>query len=305
MATEVPVVNSKAGIRPRPKGWQKWINHQGLRWVVQAGFALYIAYVTYIHISVGEDSGIITASPEAFCPFGGIETFYSYIVNGGKTLQHTHLSNLVLAAATLVVSLVFRSAFCGWICPLGTIQDWVHGASAWLQKKVKPLRNGMRWLENSAKPVWAFLDRWLRFGKYAVLAWAVGGAGAYGYMVFKDVDPWSALLTLAEWTFTPGVVVLAVLLVASLFVERPWCRYACPLGAVNGVVGKLSPFYLKREASACTDCKICSRACPMGLNVHTATTITSVDCISCLECVGDCPREGALELKVGLPLMAK
>jgi polyferredoxin len=70
-------------------------------------------------------------------------------------------------------------------------------------------------------------------------------------------------------------------------------------------VGKLSPFYLKREASACTNCAICSRACPMGLPVHKAETIKHADCVGCLDCVGECPREGALELKVGLPIVAK
>ena len=305
MATEINVLPSKSGVKPRVRGWKKWLTHQGVRRLVQAGFVAFIAWVTYVHISVGEDSGIVTASPEAFCPFGGIETFYNYLVSGGKTIQHTHLSNLVLAGATIAVSLVFRAAFCGWICPLGTIQDWVHSFSAWAQKKVGALRRFTKWLGAVGGPVWALLDKWLRYFKYLLLAWAVGGAGVYGYMVFKDVDPWSALLTLAEWTFTPGVVVLGVLLAASLFVERPWCRYACPLGAVNGVVGALSPFYLKREASACTDCKVCSRACPMGLNVHTATVVRHVDCISCLECVGDCPREGALELKLGLPLAGK
>jgi polyferredoxin len=168
-----------------------------------------------------------------------------------------------------------------------------------------PIRKFFRWASEKGQPVWNFLDRILRFVKYGVLAWALSGAAIYGYMVFKDFDPWSALLTITEWVFTPGLVVLGITLVGSLFVERPWCRYACPLGAASGLLGKLSPMYLKREADACTNCKICTKSCPMGLEVHTATTITSVDCISCLECVGDCPRECALELKMGLPLTAK
>ena len=304
MTTETTVVrNSK--IKPRVKGFKALFTHQGLRRLIQAGFALFILYVTYVHVTVGEDSGIITASPEAFCPFGGMETLYNFIISGGKTIQHTHLSNLVVAASTLVVALVFRSAFCGWICPLGTIQDWIHSFSSLLQKKFMPIRKFFRWASEKGQPVWNFLDRILRFVKYGVLAWALSGAAIYGYMVFKDFDPWSALLTITEWVFTPGLVVLGITLVGSLFVERPWCRYACPLGAASGLLGKLSPMYLKREADACTNCKICTKSCPMGLEVHTATTITSVDCISCLECVGDCPRECALELKMGLPLTAK
>jgi polyferredoxin len=92
--------------------------------------------------------------------------------------------------------------------------------------------------------------------------------------------------------------------VSSLFVERPWCRYACPLGAASGLLGKLSPVYLTREAEACKTCKICTNACPMGLQIHSATTITSVDCIGCPECAGACLREGAMEVKLGLPLPA-
>ena len=305
MTSEINSSKSKPNIKIRYKDWRKWFSTPYVRAMIKNAFVLFIGYVTFIHVSVGESSSAATASPEAFCPFGGIETFYNWIISGGKTIQHTHISNLVLAIATIAVSLVFRSAFCGWICPLGTIQDWVHSFSAWLQKKISWLKQGSRWLSSTAKPVWSFLDQYLRYLKYGILIWAVGGAGVFGFMVFKDVDPWSALLTISEWTFTPGVVVLAATLILSLFVERPWCRYACPLGAFNGLVGKLSPFYLKREAEACTDCKICTNACPMGLNVHTAAVITDKDCISCLECVGVCPREGALELRLGVPFSTK
>jgi polyferredoxin len=148
----------------------------------------------------------------------------------------------------------------------------------------------------------ALLDRYLRFLKYGVLAWTVLGAAAYGFMVFRDFDPWAALWNLLELSLAGGTLVLAVVLIASLFVERPWCRYACPLGAATGLVSLLSPIYLKREANACRECAICTKACPMGLPVHTATTIKSADCVGCLECVDECPREGALELKLGVPV---
>ena len=292
-------------VKPRLSGFKALLTHQYFRRVVQLAFATFIVYVTAVHVAGGESASNLTASPEAFCPFGGLETFYRYITSGGTYVPHTHLSNLVVAAAVLVTALLLRSAFCGWICPLGFIQDLIHSFSAWLQKRFVPLRKTLRTLTQRGRPVWAFLDKYLRFVKYAVLIWAVTGAAIYGVMVFKDYDPWSALINFAEWTFTPGLVVLGLTLVGSLFVERPWCRYACPLGAASGLLGKLSPVYLKREADACTSCKICTNACPMGLNVHSATTITSVDCISCLECVGECPREGALEVKVGLPFMAK
>jgi polyferredoxin len=304
MTIQTPTTK-KGRVKPRLKGFKALLTHQTFRRLVQLAVAAFITYVTIIHVMAGEEAGNSIASPEAYCPFGGLETLYKYITSGGSFVSHTHLSNLVVAIAVLVTALLLRSAFCGWICPLGFIQDMIHNLSAWLQKRFVPVRKFFRTLSQSGQRVWAFLDRYLRFLKYGVLVWAVTGAAIYGVMVFRDYDPWSALINIAEWTFTPGLIVLGLTLVGSLFVERPWCRYACPLGAVSGLLGKLSPVYLKREADACTSCKLCTKACPMGLQVHTATIITSVDCISCLECIDECPREGAMEVKAGIPLMAK
>jgi polyferredoxin len=291
-------------VKPRLKGIRALLTHQAFRRLVQIGFAAFIIYVTAVHVIAGEDSGVVTASPEAFCPFGGMETLYKYLATGGAFVAHTHLSNIVVLIAVLVTALLLRSAFCGWVCPLGFLQDLFSNLSRVLSRRFPVLRKAVANFNARASRL-AFLDRYLRFLKYGVLVWAVTGAAIYGVMVFRDYDPWSTLINLAEFSFTPGVIVLAVTLVASFFVERPWCRYACPLGAVSGIVGKLSPVYLRREKSACTACKICTNACPMGLPVHTATTIKSVDCVGCLECVGACPRNGALEVRVGVPLVSK
>ena len=291
-------------IKPRPRGWKALLTHQTFRRLVQLSFALFILAVTIRHTIVGEGSGVVTASPEAYCPFGGLETLYKYISSGGNFVPHTHLSNVVILVAVLVTALLTRSAFCGWICPLGFIQDVVSKFSAFLRKRFPRLRRGMIKLKARSARL-AFLDRYLRLLKYGVLAWAVIGAAVYGVMVFRDYDPWSALINIAEFSFTPGLVILGIILVTSFFIERPWCRYLCPLGAASGLLGKLSPTYLKRESGACKVCKVCTTACPMGLPVHTADTIKSVDCVACLECVGACPREGALEVKIGLPLIGK
>jgi polyferredoxin len=302
-----PIISSR--VKPRLRGWKSLFTHRTFRRLVQLGFALFILVVTIQHVTavegaVGEGSGNVTASPEAYCPFGGLETLYKYIASGGSFVSHTHLSNVVILIAVLVTAFLARSAFCGWICPLGFIQELVSGFRNLLSKRFPGLRRAMAGLKARGARL-AFLDRYLRLLKYGVLAWAVIGAGVYGVMVFRDYDPWSALINIAEFSFTPGLVVLGITLVASFFVERPWCRYACPLGAASSVLGKFSPVYLQRDADACKVCKVCTTACPMGLPVHTATTIKSADCIACLECVGVCPREGALEVKIGVPLIGK
>lgn len=290
-------------IKTRPRGWRTLLTHQAFRRLSQIAFALFILYTAIVHTVVGEDSGLVTASAEAYCPFGGLETLYKYITGGGSFVSHTHLSNVVLLIAVLVTALLFRSAFCGWVCPLGFLQDLVSSFSRWTQKRLPRLRKSIARFQ--ATRGFAVADRYLRYFKYLVLAWAVGGAIYYGVMVFRDVDPWSALLSLFELSFTPGLIVLGVTLVGAFFVERPWCRYACPLGAASGMLGVLSPTYLKRQESACKVCKVCTKACPMGLPVHEATVIRSADCNTCLECVGACPRQGALEVKFGLPLVGK
>jgi polyferredoxin len=122
-------------------------------------------------------------------------------------------------------------------------------------------------------------------------------------MVFRDVDPWAAILDIGKASAGFGLVVLATMLVAALVVPRPWCRYACPLGAATGLVSRFSPVRLERVETACAACGACSKACPMGLPVATAQRITSPDCNGCLECVESCSRAGGLEVRVGLPVI--
>jgi polyferredoxin len=245
-------------------------------------------------------AGPAATSPEALCPFGGIETLATFLTTG-VFVPHVHAANVVLALAVLVLAVAARGAFCGWICPLGFLQDLVAGASAAAQRRLPAAHRAMRALRRVAGPL-AVLDRPLRLVKYAVLGWAVWGAATFGVMVFRDVDPWVALLDIAGESTGFGLAVLGVVLLGAVFVDRPWCRYACPLGAANGLAARLSPVRLERNESACVACNLCTRSCPMGIDVAKASAVTSAECIGCLECVEACPRAGALELHVGLPV---
>jgi polyferredoxin len=280
---------------------------QTLRQLVQLGVVGFIVFVAGSHLVLGEAS----ASAEAFCPFGGLETLYSYLT-GGRTIAHTHLSNLALFLAVAVTTIVARGAFCGWICPFGTIQEWIYAFSRWLQRRIPPLGRAMSALRKRLNPRAARgsavgptlgqrIDHWLSYGRYLVLAWIIGGTIAYGSMVFRDYDPWSALLSLAELQLSVGTAVLAVSLIASLFVERAWCRYACPLGAMISLLGRLSPLRIERAESACTSCGLCTQRCPMGIDVARADAITDLSCITCLRCVSECPRPEAIDLRLALP----
>ena len=265
-----------------------------LRRASQVGFTTLIGYHVIGNLING-DNGAIT-NPEAYCPFGGLETAYDYLISGGKYLPHTHLSNLVLLGAVLGLTLIFKSAFCGWICPLGAIQDWIYNFRRLFFKKNLKLPFRL--------PGW--VDKALHSIKYLVLAWLLWQTALAGYMVFRDYDPWSALLNLGKEAALGGVVILLTTLVLALFVERPWCTYACPLGAAIGVVGKASLLKIRRDEATClSGCTLCTKACPAGLDVKKMKTVSSSQCVNCMSCVAGCPT-GALAVRFpSLPVVNK
>ena len=256
--------------------------------------ALVLAYVGWLVVGRTVSGG---SSPESLCPFGGFETLWTWITTG-RTVAHTHPANLVLALAITVMALAARGSFCGWLCPLGTIQEALYGVFRAVGRAVPPLG---RWQRRPAGPGWRRVDAVLRQGRWVVLAFALAGAALTGTMVFREVDPWAALLSVVEFELSFAFVVLAAMLVLSFVVPRPFCRYACPLGAVQGLISKASPVAVQRDADACLGCDLCTRACPMALQVDRTTRVTSAQCIGCLECVAACPSEQALGISVALP----
>ncbi len=282
----------------RSREWSR--NVQWSRHAVQTLFVAWLAFTLWQKTAGTEGVG---GSVEAVCPFGGFETLWSWLV-GGKTVPHTHQSNLVLAGIVTVLALVARGFFCGWICVLGSLQEGVRAAGKRLERAIPALRSFRRVVVKSA-PWLPSVDRILHYGRYAMLVWALGGAAVTGTMVFREVDPWSALLSIIEFEFSTGFVVLIVVLVLSLFIDRPFCNYACPLGAMQGLIAKASPVAIQRTSDNCLGCDICNDACPMNLPVNTRTRVTDGGCIGCLQCVAACPSRDALSISVSLPVRVR
>lgn len=260
---------------------------QRLRHLSQLGFAAFILYSSVLHGTAADEA--TTASIDALCPFGGLETLWKFLSTGGQYVSKTHLSNVVLGLGLVIGVLVAGGAFCGWVCPFGAMQDLMN----WVRTKLH-----IREVQVPAKA-----DRILRFGHYLVLGMVIYQTISTVKLWFADWDPYRTLFglgwlfefNLAESWFAYAVVL--VVLGASLFVERAWCRYACPLGGAISLLGNFSLLRIRRSDTSCKGCNVCQTPCPVKLPVATAATISS-NCIGCLACVQACPRPGALELKL-------
>ena len=228
-----------------------------------------------------------TASLHALCPFGGVETLFN-LATLGVFVQKIHSSSVVLLALILFLAVLAGPVICGWVCPLGSIQEWISK----IGKRLFPKRF------NQLIPVG--IDSRLRFLRYLVLLWIVYVTARSGSLIFNDYDPYMALFDFWSGEAALGsLLILALTLITSLFVERPWCKYLCPMGAVLGLTNRFRLFTLKRAEHTCISCGKCDRACPMNIPVSTRSRITDTQCISCMECTSErsCPIADTVDLK--------
>ncbi len=262
-----------------------------IRHIVQFIFFM-LLFLTAIGHTL-EESGvhlpfIEAASIHTLCPFGAVVSFYKLITTG-TFVNKIHASAMVLFSATLFLSVLFGPVFCGWVCPLGTIQQWVSAAGKKLGLKGK----------FTVPPL---LDRVLRNMRYLVLLWVVYVTAVSGELIFADYDPYYALFNF--WSGEVAVsalIILGLTLALALFVERPWCKYACPFGALLGISNTFRVFGIKRNASTCISCQKCSKVCPMGIDVAHMTKVKDPQCISCYACTSEqaCPVPDTVTIKIG------
>jgi len=250
--------------------------------VVQWAFFALIALIAINHSLVEAGGGIpflASTSLHAVCPFGGVVTIYQFAAVG-TFVQKIHESSFVLMAIGFLLAILFGPVFCGWVCPLGTIQEAVSRFG----------RKFFRKRFNHFVP--ARLDNALRYLRYGVLAWVLYMTAVTGTLIFAEYDPYFALFNF--WTSevsVAGLAILGVTLGLSFFVERPWCKYACPYGAVLGLSNLFRVFGIRRNAQTCKADGACSILCPMNIPVDSKTVVHDHQCISCLECTSEavCP----------------
>ncbi len=252
---------------------------------------IYLGVVFYFWVRAYEAGGTPglerPAGVEGYLPIAGLMNCKYWLVSG--RVAAIHPAAMFLLMAFLATAFLFRKAFCSWLCPVGTLSEYL-----W--------RMGRRLFgRNFRLPRW--LDIPLRGLKYLLLAffvWAVAGmsvAEIAGFMrspygLIADVK----MLNFFRFPGESGLIVIGVLVVASLLVQNFWCRYLCPYGALLGLAALPGPLRIRRNPQACIDCAKCAKACPSALPVDQLVTIKSAECTGCLECVAVCPAQGALTM---------
>ena len=252
------------------------------------GAAFYL-WVRQIETGTHARSMSRPAGVEGWLPIAGLMNLKYWLSTGHVPL--THPAAMFLLIAFVAIAFLLRKAFCSWLCPVGTLSEYLWRAGRTIFRR------------NFRAPRW--LDLPLRSLKYILLGffvWAVANMPASAieefmhspYGVIADVRMLNFFRSLSETV----AIVLAVLVLASGLVQNFWCRYLCPYGALLGLASLFSPFRIRRSAPACIDCEKCAKACPSALPVDKLITIKSAECTGCLECVAVCPAEGALQLSL-------
>lgn len=201
-----------------------------------------------------------------------------------------------LAGFFLIVGALLGRFVCGWLCPFGLVQDLLYKIPG--MRKITCVRG----------------DRYLRLIKYGILMVFVILLPMFVLDIVGQGEPWFCKWICPSGTLFAGWplvllnggirrtvgflfawknLILIVLILLSVILYRPFCKYLCPLGAIYGLFNPISLYRHRIDAAKCTNCKDCQRACRMNISVNKNPN--SAECIRCGDCISACPARAILK----------
>lgn len=287
------------------------VNLKRFRFWLQLGFFVLFVYGGYAAVKLGN------SLPTFSCGFTGSNPGVCYLL----PLQHQLSMNwatlfgwagvgVLTAFLTFWLWFIFlNKAWCGYACPLGTIQDWITALRTRLG--VRPGRYDQATFEG------------LSWVKYVLLLLMIAlplgvGGGFLSHNLgtpFCDICPARMILPLfngdtSQWVvdfstreamvMTALGMAITGLFFAGSFIKKRFFCFFCPMSALHYLLSKPALLRLKKEGDKCTRCGDCYRACDMQIKAIaddvTSKNIMKDDCILCFKCVAACPEEGALKV---------
>lgn len=219
--------------------------------------------------------------------FYAVKVIYLAVIGGGTSVN-LFAGSCLIVIGTILATVFLGRFFCGFACSFGAMGDLIW----FLSKKTVHVK-----FRPDEK-----LDRAFKLVKYGILFFILFGIWTFGLVTIDSTsNPWTVFgmyasiggWTSASYLFSIGGVLLLLIIIGSFFIERFFCRYLCPLGAIFAVVSRVRFFHIRKIRDKCGKCRVCTNACSMGIPLYKYDTVTSGECINCFACVENCPRKNA------------
>ena len=222
------------------------------------------------------------------CPLGSLQNALAY---------SGHRAGWYVLGILMIFGLTLGRTICGWLCPLGFLQELLHKIPTPKIKKSRVTR-ALSYLKYVilgvfvvAIPMWYGIRHGLAVPGFCKYICPAGTSeGAIGLLANPKNAGYFSMLKIL---FTRKFVILLIICLACIFCYRSFCRFICPLGAIYGLFNKLALVSVKVDENRCNACGACVRNCQMDVR-H----VGDHECINCARCMSSCSRN-ALSLKAG------
>ena len=217
------------------------------------------------------------------CPVGALQA----VLGGNK-----HNFSFYVLGTIMLFGIVLGRLICGFLCPFGLVQDLFHKIPLPKLKVPKHIDKPLRYVKYLVLLLFVFLMPVFLVNQFGIAPpyfckWICPAGileGAFP-LVAKNESIRACLGFLFDWK----LAVLILVLLASIFIYRPFCKYLCPLGGFYGLFNRFAFYRLYVDKSLCVNCKQCERHCPM--QVEVLKDINSAECIRCGKCKSICPTQ--------------
>ena len=213
--------------------------------------------------------------------FSQVKELYTDIINGTYNLI---IPNCIVLITLSFLTVIAGRIFCGWMCIFGSLNDWIYLISNKIFK--------IKYKVNKT------VDKYLKYIKYLILVVIIIFVWNGIVNLPTGSSPWDAYGQIFDLSYMLkeyllGTSILILIIIGAMFIERFFCRYLCPLGAIFAILSKFKIFKVHKGTSVCGKCKACSLKCSMGIDLNKVEVVNSGECIQCFNCVNICPSNNA------------